>query len=157
MTQPDPNIQRLAHLREYRQFIESLFTDAADADGNHLILVLIAFEMTLKRRIDKRLPTVDWAHCMRWAVKTSNKLLDQIYDEEFQHLCVWNPATDKPVNRQQALAGMLMRLVHELNGDIAEAEEYLANQLTMAAEEFVRETFAAYEAGNLKLEAGRLE
>jgi hypothetical protein len=146
MTQTiDINQQRLTLLSEYRQYLTSLFTEE-EADGNAVLLVLIAFEMTLKRRVDKTLPTVEWNNCMRWAVAESNRLLDVIYDVEFDAVDNWNPATDKPVNGQQALAATLMTLVHELNGDIGESEDYLKNELKMSAEDYAREIITAYEA-----------
>jgi hypothetical protein len=155
MTQPiDPNVDRLAALTGYLQYVLSLCPDP-EAEENSLILVLVAFQKTLERRISKRTPTVEWVNCMKWAVAESNRLLDTIYDVEFDAVDNWNPLTESPSNPQQNLAAVLMTLTHELLGDIGESEDYLRDELKMSAEEFVRETFAAYEAGTLELEAER--
>jgi len=132
-------------LKEYREYLASMFTPE-EAEDCPLLLALIAFEMTLQRRIDKRLPTPEWCECMRWAVTQSNVILDAIYDEEFNAVDNWNPATDKPANGQQALAATLMTLCHELLADVAEAETYLRDELKMAAEDYAKEIFAAYDA-----------
>jgi hypothetical protein len=39
-----------------------------------------------------------------------------------------------------------MILCHELLGDVAEAETYLKEELKMAAEDYAKEMFAAYDA-----------
>jgi hypothetical protein len=146
MTQPiDPHVDRLAALNGYLGFILSLCPDP-NAEENSLILVFVAFQKTLERRISKRTPTVEWNNAMRWAIAESNRLLDTIYDVEFDAVDGWNPLTESPSNPQQNLAAVLMTLTHELLADVAEAEDYLKNELKTAAEEFVRETFPLYEA-----------
>jgi hypothetical protein len=145
MTQPiDPNVDRLAALNGYVAFILSLCPDP-EADENSLILVLVAFQKTLERRISKRTPTVEWTNAMRWAVSESNRLLDTIYDVEFDAVDNWNPLTELPSNPQQNLAAVLMTLTHELLGDIAEAETYLAEELQTAAHEFAEKMWAEDE------------
>ena len=153
MTQTDPNVQRLASLKEYRQYLASMFT-VEEAEDCPLLLALIAFEMTLQRRIDKRLPTPQWIEMMRWAVAESNVLLDAIYDEEFDAVDNWNPAIDKPANGQQALAATLMTLALELLADVAEAEAYLRDVLKMSAEDYAREIIQAYDTAVVAGEIG---
>jgi hypothetical protein len=140
----DPNVQRLTALTGYLEFILNLFSTDPEAEENSLILVLVAFQKTLERRISKRTPTVEWNNCMRWAVTESNRLLDTIYDVEFDSVDGWNPTTT-PQNMVQNLAAVLMTLCHELLADIAEAEDYLRDELKMSAEAYAREIFAAYD------------
>ena len=154
MTQPiDPNVDRLAALNGYLAFVLSLCPDP-EAEENSLILVLVAFQKTLERRISKRTPTVEWNNCMRWAVAESNRLLDTIYDVEFEHVDGWNPLTESPSNPQQNLAAVLMTLTHELLADISASEDYLKNELKMAAEDYAKEIFTAYDAA---VAAGEIE
>jgi hypothetical protein len=143
--QTDPNVQRLASLTEYRQYLASMFT-VEEAEDCPLLLALIAFEMTLQRRIDKRLPTPEWCEVMKWAVAESNVLLDAIYDEEFDAVDNWNPAIDKPANGQQALAATLMTLAHEVLGDLGKAEKHLWEELKTCAEDYAHAMFAVYGA-----------
>jgi hypothetical protein len=99
----------------------------------------------LGRRVSKTPPTLEMVNSMKRAVIEANKTLDQIYDAGYEFVENWNP-TDPPTNQQQALTAVLMLLCHELLADVAEAEDYLKNELKTAAEEFVRETFPLYEA-----------
>jgi hypothetical protein len=154
MTTIDTNIKRLAPLNAYLEFILSEFpAPEGDEEEDPLILVLVAMQKTFERRIAKRTPTREWCEIMRWSVIEANKLLDKIYEQD-ESMADWNPVT-VPQNMQQNLAAWLMVTQHELLTDIAEGEEYLAEELKQAAEEFARETFAAYEAGTLELEAER--
>lgn len=137
----------------YLQYILSLCPDP-EPEENSLILVLVAFQMTLQRRIDKRTPTPEWVNAMRWAVEESNRLLDTIYDVEFDAVDNWNPLTELPSNPQQNLCAVLMTLTHELLGDVGEAETYLRDELEMASEDYAKEVFAAYDAAVL---AGEIE
>jgi hypothetical protein len=52
---------------------------------------------------------------------------------------------DKPANGQQALAATLMTLAHEVLGDLGKAEKYLRDELKMAADDYAKDFFAAYE------------
>jgi hypothetical protein len=140
----DPNVQRLAALNGYVDFIASLFPNW-ETEENPLVLTLAALRMTLERRIAGRVPTVEWTNAMKWAVTESNRLLDNIYDLEFEHVENWNPM-DPPANPQQALAAVLMTLCHELRTDISIAEQYLAEELKEAAEEFAKEIWTEYES-----------
>jgi hypothetical protein len=160
MTEPpiDPNVDRLAALTGYLAYVLSLCPDP-EAEENSLILVLVAFQKTLERRISKRTPTVEWNNAMRWAVSETNRLLDTIYRVEFDAVDNWNPLTELPSNPQQNLAAVLMTLCHELLGDVAEAEIYLRDELKMAAEDYAKEIFAAYDravlAGEIEAEDGQ--
>jgi hypothetical protein len=148
----DPNVQRLTALTGYLEFILNLCPDP-EAEENSLILVLVAFQKTLERRISKRTPTVEWNNCMRWAVAESNRLLDTIYDVEFDAVDGWNPTTT-PQNMVQNLAAVLMTLAHELLADVAEAETYLRDELKMSAEDYAKEICNAYAAA---VAAGEVE
>ena len=140
----DPNVQRLAALNGYLEFLLNKFpSPEQDEQEDPLILILVAFQKTLERRIAKRTPTREWCDVMRWAVIEANNLLDQIYDSEYEHVCDWNPMST-PKNMQQNLAAALMDVQRELIGDVAEGEAYLAEELKTAAEEFARESLAAY-------------
>jgi len=149
----DPNVQRLTALNGYLKYILNEFPNPmGEEQEDPLILILVCMQKTLERRIAKRTPTREWCDVMKWAVVEANKLIDAIYDQSYEFVADWNPTTT-PQNMQQNLAAMLMVTQHELIGDIAQGEDYLKVELNMAADEFVRETFAAYEAGHLELEA----
>jgi hypothetical protein len=149
----DPNVTKLTALTGYLEFILSKFPDPEENEQEDpLILILVCMQKTLERRIAKRTPTREWCDVMRWAVIEANKLIDAIYEQSYEAVADWNPTTT-PQNMEQNLAAMLMVTQHGLLADIAEAEAYLANELTRAADEFVKETFAQYEAGTLVLEA----
>jgi hypothetical protein len=147
----DPNVQRLTALNGYLEFLLNEFPEpeGEDEQEDPLILILVCMQKCLERRITKTLPTVEWVNMMKWAVLKANKILDAIYEQD-ESIADWNPITT-PQNMQQNLAAMLMATQHELIADVAEGEEYLAEELKQAAEEFFRERFAAYEA--LELEA----
>jgi hypothetical protein len=154
MTTIDVNITRLANFNGYLNSILAEFPapEGENEQEDPLILTLVCFQKTLERRITKRTPTREWCDVMRWAVIEANKTLDHIYDKGYEFVEDWNP-TDPPTNQQQALTAVLMLLCHELIGDVAQGEDYLKEELKTAADEFARETFAAYEVGNLELEA----
>jgi hypothetical protein len=149
--QTDINVQRLASLTAYREYIVSLFTPE-EAEDNELCLVLVVFEMTMRRRVEKRVPTPEWLEIMKWAVSQSNRLLDAIYETQDEHIVDWNPLTEPPTNAQQNLAGVLMTLCHELLADIGQAEAYLRDELKMASHEDAEEIFARYDAETLEKE-----
>jgi hypothetical protein len=132
----DPNVQKLTALNGYMEFLLSKFpAPEEDVQEDPLILILVCMQKTLERRINKTLPTVEWVNIMRWSVVEANKLIDVIYEQSYEAVADWNP-TATPQNMQQNLCAMLMVTQHELIADVAEAEAYLANQLTTAAEEF---------------------
>jgi hypothetical protein len=137
----DPNEQKLAALNEYLVYIMDLCPEP-EADEDALILVLVAFQKILERRIAKRTPTVEWNNVMRWAAAECHKLLDTIYDIEFDAVDNWNPLTELPSNPIQNLAAVLMTAQHELLGDIG---EYLRTELKMSAETYAKELIHQFE------------
>jgi hypothetical protein len=149
--QTDINVERLASLTAYREYIVGLFTPE-EAEENELCLVLVAFEMTMRRRVENRLPTPEWLEIMKWAVSQSNRLLDAIYETQDERILDWNPLTEAPTNAQQNLAGVLMTLCHELHHDIQAADDYLRHELKMAAHEYAEEIFARYDAETMERE-----
>jgi hypothetical protein len=145
MTPIDPNVQRLAALTGYLRFIINEFPEGEEQE-DPLVLVLVCFQKTLERRVNKTPPTSVWVNAMRWAVLEANKLLDAIYNHSYEEVENWNPATETPQNMVQNLAAVLMTLCHELLADIGEAETYLRDELKMSAEDYAKEIIAAYDA-----------
>jgi hypothetical protein len=125
MTPIDPNVERLSALSGYLEYILNEFpAPEGEEQEDPLVLTLVCFQKTLERRIKKTVPTPVWVNCMRWSVLEANKLIDEIYDQSYEFVENWNPATELPQNMQQNLAAVLMTLCHELLGDVAEAETY---------------------------------
>jgi hypothetical protein len=154
MPQPiDVNVQRLASLTGYLEFILSKFpAPEGDEQEDPLILILVCMQKTLERRISKTRPTVEWVRIMKWSVIKANKLIDAIYAQDGS-MADWNPMST-PQNMVQNTAAMLMDIQHELIGDVAQGEDYLKNELRVAAEDYAKEIFAAYEAA---IVAGEIE
>jgi hypothetical protein len=151
MPQTETTNRQLVALEGYLEFLLSKFpAPEGDEQEDPLILILICMQKTLERRISKRTPTLEWVNMMRWSVIEANRLIDAIYQND-ESMADWNPMST-PKNMEQNLCAMLMHTQHELIADVAEGEEYLAEELKQATEEFFRERFAAYEAGELEAE-----
>jgi hypothetical protein len=115
--------QKLVALETFLQWIMEQIEEGAEDEP--FIQILAVYHKTLQARLAKTLPTVEWIEVMKWAVVEANDLLDQIYSEQHKAVIDWNPVT-KPQNMVQSIAAVLMAMQHELLGDVAAAEVYLA-------------------------------